>query len=213
MKKIPFNKLTIANLTLNLFIVLLSINMLTSIYDFIDKIVINPNSFEFKTEECSGKKYIGPINGAKFYINPIALENNPNIELKLLKRHFLSSHFFHLVYFFIALFFLLQLKQLINSIFKREFYNEKSLSNLRNVAYLIFASSLIHFFAYQAMGIYFPRSVIVNYYNYHPLFISVIPSLKASFEIFPICMGFIFLIFSIVVGEAIALKSQADLTI
>lgn len=213
MKALKFKKIFTVNIILYIFLSLIALGVLFSLIGFVNDIFINPKNFEKLSMGSIDIPIMRPYEDTFFYIEPDELIKDGHLEQQLQKNEYIFSKIHGVISAIIFILLLLQLRKLIVSIKKREFYNQKSVANVKNIAYLLFFGVLVDFIAYQCLQLVIPLSKVVERINYITLREDFFTSLMFSVDLSKLLIAFTFLSISIVFKESLTLKEQADFTI
>lgn len=210
MKKINSFSLSGINIIIYVILVFISFAAIAQIWNFTNKIIINPNEFDdLKIEN----PVIRPVKGAELHLNPEILKSDKVIYQKIQRNEFIRKTLYSLIYLVLFGLLVLQLRKLLYSIRQKPFFIKDNLIVVRNISYLLFAWIIIDFLLYQSVQIFIPLSMVKYNYNYVPLNKSFFLSFMASINYSLLLAAFSFYVISVVFKEGLELKEQSDLTI
>ena len=213
MKTLKIKKISVVNITLYVFVSLIGLGVFFSSIRFVNEIFINPRQYEKLSMGSIDIPIMRPYKDAFFYIEPDELKSDQQLEQKLQRNEFIFGNLHGIISSIIFILLLIQLRKLIVSISKREFYEQKSVTNVKNIAYLLLFGVLVDFIAYQSLQFVIPLSKVLERINYVTLNERFLTSLMFSIDLPKLLIALTFLSISIVFKESLTLKEQFDLTI
>jgi hypothetical protein len=210
MKKFNSFRLSGINIIIYLILIFISFATITHIWNFTDKIVINPSEFD---DLKIDRPFIRPVKDAFLFLNPEMLKNDNVIYQKIQRNELIRRTLYGLIFLILFGLLILQLRKLIHSIGQKPFFLKGNLKVVRKISYLLFAWVIIDFILYQSVQLFIPLSLVQDNYNYVPLNTSILVSFMFSINYNLLLAAFSFYVISVVFKEGIELKEQSDLTI
>lgn len=210
MKTYKSLRLSGINIIIYVILIFISFAAIAQIWNFTNKIIINPNEFDDLKIESP---IIRPVKGAELHLNPEILKSDKVLYQKIQRNEFIRKTLYSFIYLVLFGLLVLQLRKLLYSIRQKPFFIKDNLLVVRNISYLLFAWVIIDFLLYQSVQFFIPLSLVQDNYNYVPLnkffFLSFMVSINYSL----LLAAFSFYVVSVAFKEGIELKEQSDLTI
>jgi len=213
MKTFRIKKISIINIALYVFVFFIGTGVLFTSIRFLNNVFINPKQYEKLSMGSIDIPIMRPYEDAFFYIQPDEIKNDEQLEQKLQKNEYIFANLHGIISSIVFILLLLQIRMLIVSISKREFYKQKSVTNVKNIAYLLLFGVFIDFIAYQCLQFVIPLSKVLERINYVTLTENFRSSLMFSIDLPKLLIALTFLFLSIVFKDSLTLKEQSDLTI
>lgn len=207
-----FKSLRLSGINIIIYVILIFISFaaIAQIWNFTNKIIINPNEFDDLKIESP---VIRPAKGVELHLNPEILKNDNDLYQKIQRNEFIRKTLYSLIYLVLFGLLVLQLRKLLYSIRQKPFFLKDNLKIVRNISYLLFAWVVIDFLLYQSVQFFIPLSLVLDNYNYTPLNIFFFLSFIVSINYSLLLAAFSFYVVTVAFKEGIELKEQSDLTI
>lgn len=210
MKAFKSSRLSGINIAIYAILIFLSIGVLLKIWEFTDKIILNPQELNDLKLDIP---IIRPYNDIFFYLKADDLKNDSTLYQTVQRNELILETIIGITFIVLFILVILQLRSLVYSLKNKTFFIQKNLFCVRKISYLLGIWVLADFIIYQCIQFFIPLSIVQENINYCPINKGIISSLLFSIDYSILLAAFAFYVISVVFGEGYQLKEQSDLTI